>query len=55
LVARVFAEQKSKEYIHVASLVGEIQLRMYCNPSPYHEKTGLCIEVQSGSRERGGR
>jgi hypothetical protein len=55
LVARVFAEQKSKKYVHVASLVGEIQLKVYCNPRPYHDKTGLYMQVRSGSEERGGR
>jgi hypothetical protein len=45
---------KSKENVHVASPVGEIQLKMYCNPRPYHDETGLYVKVQSGSRERGG-
>jgi hypothetical protein len=51
MVAHVFAEWKSEKYVHVASPVGEIQLKMYCNPSPYHENR-FCIKGISGSREK---
>jgi hypothetical protein len=42
LVTHEFAERKSEyTYVQVAIPVGEIQLKMYCDPSPYHEKQVL--------------
>jgi hypothetical protein len=55
LVAHVFCRAEIKNYVHVASPVGEIQLKVYCNPSPYHENRFYASMVYPGPGKEEGR